>query len=76
VAPERLVFVSHALDKNDKPLFEVLTTVTFVEVGASTKLIMHASPSKIRPEGTQHIAGMEEGWKQSIVRLEEYVSSI
>jgi uncharacterized protein YndB with AHSA1/START domain len=73
VEPERLVFVSAALDKKGDPLFEVLTTVVFEEVGGSTKLTMHAIPSKIRPEGAPHIAGMEEGWKQSFVRLDEYV---
>jgi uncharacterized protein YndB with AHSA1/START domain len=74
VEPEKLVFTGSALDKNGNPLFEVLNTVTFVDMGSSTKLIMHASVSKIRPEGAPHIAGMEEGWKQSIVRLEEYVA--
>jgi uncharacterized protein YndB with AHSA1/START domain len=76
VAPERLVFVSSALDKNGIPLFEVITTVTFVEIGHTTKLTMHAIASKIRPEGAPHVAGMEEGWRQSIVRLGEYVTTI
>lgn len=76
VEPERLVFISAALDKEGSPLFEVVTTVTFVEIGNSTKLIMHASASKIRPEGAPHVAGMEEGWKQSLVRLAEYVEKV
>jgi len=76
VEPERLVFVSSALDKDGHPLFEVVTTITFVEMGASTKLTMHAIASKIKPEGKQHIEGMEEGWKQSIARLDEYVTRI
>jgi uncharacterized protein YndB with AHSA1/START domain len=74
VQPEKLVFVSSALDKEGDPLFEVTTTVTFVEMGSSTKLTMHAIASKIKPEGMQHVAGMEEGWKQSFVRLIEYVA--
>jgi uncharacterized protein YndB with AHSA1/START domain len=73
IEPEKLVFVSSALEKNGNPLFEVLNTITFVEMGVSTKLIMHARVSNIKPEGAPHIAGMEEGWRQSIVRLEEYV---
>jgi uncharacterized protein YndB with AHSA1/START domain len=76
VEPERLVFISSALDKAGNPLFEVLTTVTFVEIGDSTKLTMHAIASKIRPEGAPHVAGMEEGWKQSIARLEAYAENI
>lgn len=76
VEPERLVFVSAALDKSGNPLFEVITTVTFEEMGASTKLTMHAVASKIKPEGEQHVAGMEEGWKQSFARLETYVMKV
>ncbi len=76
VEPERLVFTSSALDKDENPLFEVLTTVTFVAMGGSTELTMHASVSKLRPEGAPHVAGMEEGWKQSIVRLDEYVEKV
>jgi uncharacterized protein YndB with AHSA1/START domain len=75
VEPERLVFVSSALDKDETSLFEVVTTVTFVEVGASTRLTMHAVASKIKPQGAPHVAGMEEGWKQSLVRLGEYVKT-
>jgi uncharacterized protein YndB with AHSA1/START domain len=74
VQPEKLVFVSSALDKEGNPLFEVITAVTFVEIGSSTKLTMHAIASKIKPEGMQHVSGMEEGWKQSFARLIEYVA--
>jgi uncharacterized protein YndB with AHSA1/START domain len=76
IEPERLVFVSAALDKNGNPLFEVITTVTFEEMRASTRLMMHAVASKIKPEGMQHVEGMEEGWKQSIARLEDYVAML
>jgi uncharacterized protein YndB with AHSA1/START domain len=76
VEPERLVFVSAALDKSGNPLFEVVTTVTFVDMGTATKLTMHAVASKIRPEGMQHVEGMEEGWRQSFARLIEYVAGL
>jgi uncharacterized protein YndB with AHSA1/START domain len=75
VVPEKLVFVSSALDSKGSPLFEVLTTVTFDEMGRSTKLTVQAVASKIRPEGRPHVAGMEEGWSQSLIRLEEYLAS-
>lgn len=74
VAPERLVFSSGALDKNNKPLFEVLTTVTFEPVGDKTKMTLHASVSNLRPEGRQHIEGMNEGWSQSLDRLERFTA--
>jgi uncharacterized protein YndB with AHSA1/START domain len=73
VAPERLVFISAALDKNGHPLFEVLNTITFAYVGGKTKLSMHARVSKITGEAAPYLAGMEEGWKQSLKRLEDLV---
>ncbi len=71
VEPERLVFLSSALDGQGNPLFEVLTTVTFAEHGGKTKLTMHASVTKTTAEAARHIAGMEQGWNQSLDRLAE-----
>jgi uncharacterized protein YndB with AHSA1/START domain len=69
VEPERLVFVSSALDSEGEPLFEVLNTVTFADEGGKTKLTLHASVSKVRPEAARHLAGMEIGWSMSLDRL-------
>jgi len=70
VEPERLVYLSSALDANGQPLFEVLTVVTFAEEpGQKTKLTLHAKVSKIRPEAAPHIAGMEIGLNMSLDRL-------
>jgi len=74
VEPERLVFSSSALDKNGKPLFEVLTTVTFSEHGGKTKLTLHASVGKATAEAAPHLAGMDQGWNQSLDRLAQEVS--
>ncbi len=72
VENERLVFTSSALDEKGKPLFEVLTTVTFEdEEAGATKLMVRAKVSSARPEGAPHIAGMNQGWAQSLDRLGE-----
>jgi len=71
--PEKIVFTSAALDKNGNRLFEVLNTVTFTEEGGKTKLTLHAAVSNITDEGRTYIDGMNEGWNQSIDRLDEYV---
>jgi len=73
VEPERLVFISAALDANGEPLFEVLNTVTFSEEGGKTKLTVHASVSKVKGEAAPHLAGMEKGWSMSLDRLAEEV---
>jgi uncharacterized protein YndB with AHSA1/START domain len=73
VKPERLVFISAALDNNGEPLFEVLNTVTFAADGGKTKLTLHARVSKVRGEAAPSLAGMEEGWSMSLDRLADEV---
>jgi uncharacterized protein YndB with AHSA1/START domain len=69
VPPERLVFITSALDQKGEPLFEVLNTVTFDDEGGKTKLTVHATVSKVKPEAAQHLAGMELGWSMTLDRL-------
>ena len=75
VAPQKLVFTTAALDKNGKRLFEVLNTVTFSEEKGKTRLHLHAAVSNITEEGRRYVDGMNEGWNQSIDRLNDYVTS-
>jgi len=74
VEPERLVFTSAALDEKGKPLFEILTTVTFAEHAGKTKLTLHARVMMATTAAAPHLAGMEMGWSQTLDRLAEYVS--
>jgi uncharacterized protein YndB with AHSA1/START domain len=75
VRPERLVFTSAALDAAGNPMFEVLTTVTFAEQGKKTKQTMRARVIKTTPQAAPYIAGMEQGWTQSLERLTAYVAT-
>ena len=74
VAPERLVFVNNAVDKDGKVLLEGLTTVTFAEQGGKTKLTLHTHAVGRVPVAKQMLAGMEAGWTQTIDKLDELVS--
>jgi uncharacterized protein YndB with AHSA1/START domain len=76
VKPERLVFTSAALDEKGKPLFEVLNTVTFTEQGGKTKLTIHADISKVTAEARPYLAGMDQGWNQSLDRFAVYIAKI
>jgi uncharacterized protein YndB with AHSA1/START domain len=69
VAPERLVFSSSALDQNGEPLFEILNTVTFADEGGKTRLTVRATVMDVKAGAAQHLAGMEQGWSQSLDRL-------
>ena len=74
VEPERLVFADSALeDEEGNPTFEALSTVTFAEHEGKTKLTLHAVILKVGPGVEGALAGMEEGWNQSLERLAEYL---
>lgn len=74
--PERIVFTSGALDEKGAPLFEVLTTATFSERGGKTSLTLHACVVKATAQAAPHLAGMSEGWTQSLSRLESFVGGV
>jgi uncharacterized protein YndB with AHSA1/START domain len=74
IEPERLVFLSAVPDKNGNSIFEVLTTVTFVEQDEKTIQTVRARVTKQTPEADQYLPGMEIGWSQSLERLTTLVS--
>lgn len=73
--PGRLVFISGAVENEEgNPQLEVLNTVTFSDLGSKTTLTMHARVLKATPEVAGALAGMEEGWSQSLDRLAEQLA--
>ena len=75
VEPERLVLTTSAFeDEEGNPQLEVLNTVTFEEQGGKTKLTLRVVVVKATPEVEGALAGMEEGWNQSLDRLAEALS--
>jgi uncharacterized protein YndB with AHSA1/START domain len=76
VEPERLIMTSSALEEEaGNPLLVCLTTVTFAEHEGKTKLTLHVVVTKAAPGAEGALAGMEEGWNQSLDRLAEELSS-
>jgi uncharacterized protein YndB with AHSA1/START domain len=73
VEPERLAFSNTPLDDKDNPLFEILTTVTFVERDGKTHVSVHNRILMTTPGAEMYLQGMEEGWSQSLECLEEIV---
>jgi len=77
VKPERLVFTSSAFeDEEGNPQLEVLNTVTFAELGGKTKLTLQAVVVKSAPAVAAALAGMEEGWRQSLDKLAQYLAKV
>ena len=72
VEPERIVVTTSAFeDAEGHPQLEVLNTVTFAELSGKTKLTLHVVVVKSTPVVDTALAGMEEGWNQSLDRLAE-----
>jgi uncharacterized protein YndB with AHSA1/START domain len=69
VKNEKIVFTSAALDKKGEHLFEILNTITFMDEGDKTKLVLHFIFSNIKPEGLKNIGGAEIGWNMSLDKL-------
>lgn len=74
VAPERLVFDCVADDENGIERLECVTRVTFTDVGGRTKLTLHATAVGDSDEAAAMLAGMDEGWKGSLDRLQAHLS--
>jgi uncharacterized protein YndB with AHSA1/START domain len=75
VEPQRLVFVSAALDEQGNRLFEVLHTVTFAEQGSRTTVSLQARVVKSSVQAGPYLRGMEAGWTQSLERLQVFVAN-
>ncbi len=70
VKPERLVISAAALDRNKKPIFEVLQTFIFAERGKKTKVTARARVTKVHAlEAYLYLPGMKQGWNESLDRL-------
>ncbi len=75
VEPERLVMLASALEDADgTPRLEVLNTVTFVEQEGATTLPLHTVVLKAGPDGAWALAGMAEGWGQSLDKLADLLA--
>lgn len=72
--PERLVLVAEAGQTDDgTDRFEVRQTVTFEERGGETLLTLEAEVLEATPGAAEHLAGMAEGWSQSLEKLDAFV---
>jgi len=76
VVPERLVFVSSALDDKGNSMFDVLSTVTFADERGETALTLQLRVIKATAQAPQYLKGMEMGWTQSLDRLGQHLATV
>jgi uncharacterized protein YndB with AHSA1/START domain len=74
VAPERIVFTSGPVDAQGKFVLEALNTVTLSDKGGKTEITVEAHIVRATPEADPYLRGMPEGWKQTVDRLETFVT--
>lgn len=74
VAPERLVMHCTCCgDAEGNPGAEVVNTVTFSEKDGGTEITLEARVVKVEDFALDSIAGMEQGWSESLDRFVAYV---
>ena len=74
--PERLVFTAVAEDKDGNPQLRAHTTVTFEDQNGKTKLTVNAKGVGITAIAPQMLAGMQDGWSQSLDKLADLVAQV
>jgi len=70
---ERIVALSR-IDANGETIFEVRQTYTFEDAGGGTKLTIDAQI--LTNKGFPGAGGMNEGWKQTLDRLNTYLAQL
>jgi len=77
VPPERLVFSVTAFpDETGEDTHEVHNTVNFAELGDKTEMTMTVVIKRIAPDMIEALEGMNEGWNQSLDRVEEVLAQL
>jgi uncharacterized protein YndB with AHSA1/START domain/dihydrofolate reductase len=74
--PDRLVFVSSALDEKGNSMFDVLNTILFVNQHGKTRLTLRAEVIRTTAVSAQFLGGMEAGWTSSLDRLAGLLASL
>lgn len=76
VPSERLVFTNIVPDENDQTLFQIRNTVLFENAGCKTRLTLRATVLMQTDAAAPYLAGMNEGWSQTLDRLAERVAAV
>jgi uncharacterized protein YndB with AHSA1/START domain len=72
--PSRLAFTNIAEDKNGTPHLEGFTAVSLTEQDGKTLLHVQTGAVTLTEQGAGMLDGMEQGWSQTLGRLEKFLS--
>ena len=74
--PERLVFLTSAIDEQGEPIFTNRNTVLFREVDGGTEISIHTVVIEATPHAMQYLKGMREGWSSSLDKLADFLKTL
>lgn len=74
--PRLLIFTSTLEGKGGEALIDAVNTVTFEDVVGRTRLTLNARVVRAAREASRNLAGMEDGWHQSLERLSAILKAI
>ena len=69
--PGRVVIHCFADDARGVQRLEEVITVSLADEGGKTRLTLHATAAGTGPEAAAMLAGMEQGWSETLDRLRE-----
>ncbi len=72
--PTAITFSNNAIAEDSTLMLEGETRISLATAGAQTKITLHARAKGLVPEAPQMLAGMETGWKQSLEKLEKFLT--
>jgi len=74
--PRLLIFTSTLEGKGREALIDAVNTVTFEDLDGRTRLIVNARVVRAAREASRNLAGLEDGWRQSLERLSAILKAI
>lgn len=74
VEPERIVFISSALDGQGNSMFDILNSVLLTDRCGKTQLTLQVRVIKTTAYAPQYLKGMDVGWSQSLDRLGDHLA--
>lgn len=74
--PSKLVFSTYAFKDNIGNVFENLNTVLLVQLEGKVELLYESVVTRSSGEMDEALKGIEEGWKQSFHKLDQYLATI
>lgn len=76
VPARKLVFTNNAYAQDGEQLLDGLTAVTFQAEKGGTRLTVETSATALKPIAEGMLAGMEQGWNETLDKMAEHSATV